>query len=144
MYHFFRYLDLVFGFLFLPDFLMNLSNTVLLSKRVFAKISSRSRFKIEISCHPRTPIKKLKKFFPKFLVKVGDTINQININAPIKIIVKNKKEKEIVSMFNEIIGEMKKINLREKAEFLEGKVSSNLDEKLYSELLSIRNQLKRG
>jgi hypothetical protein len=47
-------------------------------------------------------------------------------------------------MFDEIIDEMKKINLREKAEFLEGRVSSNLDEELYSELLSVRSQLKRG
>jgi phosphomevalonate kinase len=66
------------------------------------------------------------------------------MNAPVKIIAKNKKEKEIVSMFDEIIDEMKKINLREKAEFLESRVSSNLDEELYSELLSVRNQLKRG
>ena len=76
--------------------------------------------------------------------KFRDKINQINMNAPVKIIAKNKKEKEIVSMFDEIIDEMKKINLREKAEFLEGRVSSNLDEELYSELLSVRSQLKRG
>jgi DNA primase len=76
--------------------------------------------------------------------KFRDKINQINMNAPAKIIAKNKKEKEIVSMFNEVINEMKKIDLREKAEFLEGRVSSNFDEKLYSELLSVRSQLKRG
>ena len=40
--------------------------------------------------------------------------------------------------------EMKKIELREKIEFLEDKVSINLDETLYSELLLLRNQLKRG
>ena len=45
---------------------------------------------------------------------------------------------------NEIIEEIKKINLRTKIEFLEDKVSINLDENLYSELLSLRNQLKRG
>jgi DNA primase len=91
------------------------------------------------------------KFFDKkklnsedFDDKFRDKINQINMNAPVKIIAKNKEEKEIVSMFNEIIVEMKKINLREKAEYLEDKVSSNLDEELYSELLSVRSQLKRG
>ena len=47
-------------------------------------------------------------------------------------------------MFNEIIGEINKIDLRKKIESLEDKVSLNLDENLYSELLSLRNQLKGG
>ena len=46
------------------------------------------------------------------------------------------------SNLNEIIDEVKKIDLRRKIEFLEDKVSVNLDENLYSELLSLRNQLK--
>ena len=45
-------------------------------------------------------------------------------------------------MFNEIIDEIKKIDLKQKIELLENKVSLNLDENLYSELLSLRNQLK--
>ena len=57
---------------------------------------------------------------------------------------KNKKEPEIVAIFNEIVSEIKKIELRKKIEFLEDKVSLNLDESLYSELLSLRNQLKGG
>ena len=68
----------------------------------------------------------------------------ININAPVKIIYKNKSDKEIVSIFNEIMSEIKKIELREKIEFLEDKVSLNLDENLYTELLTLRNQLKGG
>ena len=47
-------------------------------------------------------------------------------------------------LFDEIKNEISKIDLRNKIEFLEGKVSSNLDEKLYSELLSLRSQLKGG
>ncbi|MDC0059540.1 DNA primase [Pelagibacteraceae bacterium] len=74
----------------------------------------------------------------------SDVINLININAPIKIIVKNKGEEEIITMFHEIVSEIKKINLRKKIETLEHEVSANLDEKLYSELLSLRNQLKGG
>ena len=58
--------------------------------------------------------------------------------------IKNKNEPEIISMFNEIISEIKKIALKKKIEFLEDKVSLNLDENLYSELLSLRNQLKGG
>ena len=76
--------------------------------------------------------------------KFRDIINIINFNAPVKIIYKNKNDKEIVSIFNEIISEIRKINLKEKIEFLENKVSLNLDENLYTELLSLRNQLKGG
>jgi len=79
-----------------------------------------------------------------FEQKFRDIINLITMNAPIKIIHKNKNEAEIVLMFNEIINEIKKIELRKKIEFLEDKVSINLDETLYSELLLLRNQLKRG
>ncbi len=76
--------------------------------------------------------------------KFKNIINLINVNAPVKIIYKNKNDEEIVSMFNEIIDEIKKIELRKKIESLEDKVSLNLDENLYTELLSLRNQLKRG
>ena len=79
-----------------------------------------------------------------FNVKFRDTINLIDINAYVKIISRNKNEKEINYLFNEIISEIKKIDLRERIESLEDKVSLNLDEKLYSELLSLRNQLKGG
>ena len=54
-----------------------------------------------------------------------------------------------ISIFNnktffEIIKEIKKIDLRSKIDILEERVASNLDENLYSELLSLRNQLKSG
>ena len=79
-----------------------------------------------------------------FELKFREMINLIIMNAPVKIIYKNKNEAEIVLMFNEIINEIKKIELRKEIEFLEDKVSINLDETLYSELLLLRNQLKRG
>ena len=40
--------------------------------------------------------------------------------------------------------QINKIKLTKKIESLEDKVSLNLDENLYTELLSLRNQLKRG
>ncbi len=79
-----------------------------------------------------------------FEKKFSNLIDIINNNAPVKIICRNKSEDEIISIFNEIKSEIKKIELRRKIEFLEHKVSINLDEKLYSELLSLRNQLKSG
>ena len=47
-------------------------------------------------------------------------------------------------MFNEILKEIERIALRKKIESLEDKVSLNLDENLYTELLTLRNQLKGG
>tara|TARA_B100000029_G_C16762594_1_gene662426 strand:- start:200 stop:520 length:321 start_codon:yes stop_codon:yes gene_type:complete len=91
------------------------------------------------------------KFFDKKIINVDDfnqkfknIINQINENAPVKIIYKNKKEEEIILMFHEIKKEIEKIELKKKIESLEHKVSLNLDENLYSELLTLRNQLKGG
>ena len=79
-----------------------------------------------------------------FEEKFQSIIDQINNNAPIKIIYKNKDENEIILMFNEIAREIKKIELKKKIDSLEDEVSLNLDENLYTELLSLRNQLKRG
>ena len=91
------------------------------------------------------------KFFDRKKLNVEDfdekfknIINLINNNAPVKIIYKNKNDDEIVLIFNEIVNEIEKIELRKKIESLESKVSSNLDENLYTELLSLRNQLKGG
>ncbi len=80
----------------------------------------------------------------QFNRKYTELINIINLNAPIKIISINKKEEEIMVLFNEVINEVKKIDLKTKIESLEDEVSLNLDEKLYSQLLSLRNQLKGG
>jgi len=76
--------------------------------------------------------------------KFKNIINLINENAPVKIISENRNETDIIIMFNEIISEINKIDLRTKIESLENEISANLDEKLYSELLSLRNQLKSG
>ena len=76
--------------------------------------------------------------------KFNDTINLINENAPVKVIYKNKNENEIILIYNEIVEELKKIELKRKIESLEDKVSLNLDENLYTELLTLRNQLKGG
>ena len=83
----------------------------------------------------------LYEILEKEFKEILDTINE---NAPVKSIAIKKKEGEIIIMFSEIINELNRIELNKKIESLEDKVSANLDEKLYSELLSLRNQLKRG
>ena len=55
-----------------------------------------------------------------------------------------QSDEQIILMFGEIMEEIKKIDLSDKIQSLEDKVSLNLDENLYSELLSLRNQLKGG
>jgi DNA primase len=87
---------------------------------------------------------KKKLLFEDFDQNYKETIKLINDNAPVKMIYKSKSETEIALMFDEIVEQIKKIELKEKIESLEAKVSSNLDENLYSELLSLRNQLKGG
>jgi len=87
-------------------------------------------------------IKKIRQ--DDFDEKFKNIINLINENAPVKIISENRNETDIIIMFNEIISEINKIDLRTKIESLENEISANLDEKLYSELLSLRNQLKSG
>jgi len=91
------------------------------------------------------------KFFDRKVIKLEDfelkfknIINTINLNALVKIISINKSEEEIIGIFNEVVIELKKIELQSKIQHLEDKVSVNLDEKLYSELLFLRNQLKSG
>ena len=90
-------------------------------------------------------------FFDKKILDVKDLdkkfegiAKEINTNAPVKIIYKNKNDEEIALIFNEIAIEIRKIQLKRRIESLEDKVSLNLDENLYTELLSLRNQLKGG
>ena len=91
------------------------------------------------------------EFFERNIIEVKDfnknfehIIENVNINAPVKIIASKKSEDEIIIIYKEIIEEIKKIDLRQKIENLENKVSASLDENSYSELLSLRNQLKGG
>jgi len=46
-------------------------------KKFLEKLKEEFGFKIEISCHPKFEPRKLKKYFPDFIIKSGDTINQI-------------------------------------------------------------------
>ena len=120
-------------------------NTELISKITFSSnIITEFQQKLIVFLLSEKLFNRKKLRSEEFDVKFRNIINLINVNAPVKTITKNKNEAEIFIMFNEIIREIEKIDLRKKVEFLENKVSLNLDEKLYSELLSLRNQLKGG
>ena len=64
------------------------------------------------------------KFFDQKKMQIQDlekkyknTVDQINDNAPIKVIYSKKNEDEILSLFNEIMGEIKRLNLEKKLNF---------------------------
>ena len=46
-------------------------------KNFLEKLNKNFGYEIEISCHPKLKIKKIKKHFPNHRIKVGDTISQI-------------------------------------------------------------------
>ena len=47
-------------------------------------------------------------------------------------------------IFNDILYEINKIDLHGKIQTLENKIAKNMDENLYEELLSLKNQLKNA
>jgi len=120
-------------------------NIELLSEMIFSTIHINELKQKIIDNLLSEKLFELKKFRNEdFDEKFKNAINMINAHAPVKIIVKNKSESEIIVIFNEIKSEIKKIQLTKKIESLEDKVSLNLDENLYTELLSLRNQLKEA
>ncbi len=70
-------------------------------------------------------------------------IDEINENSNIQIIVKNKKDDDISSLFDELIEEHKEQDNLKKIESLEQKLINNLDENSYSELIKLKSQLNR-
>ena len=76
--------------------------------------------------------------------KFKEIILQINKFAPVKLISKNKNKNDIIKIFNEIADEIKKIELNTKIAQLEAEVAKDMDEKVYNELLSLKNHLKSG
>ncbi len=70
-------------------------------------------------------------------------IEEINENSNIQIIIKNKSEKEISTLLDELIQDHKNQENLKKIESLEQKLINNLDESSYSELIKLKNQLNR-
>ena len=73
----------------------------------------------------------------------NNIIEEINENSNIQIITKNKTEKDVSELLDDLIRDHQdQTNLR-KIESLEKKLINNLDENSYSELVKLKNQLNR-
>ena len=68
---------------------------------------------------------------------------EINENANIQIITKNKKEKDILYLLDELIQDHQDQSNLKKIESLEKKLINNLDESSYSELIKLKSQINR-
>ena len=67
----------------------------------------------------------------------------IEKNSNIKNIMYKKEENEKKYFFEELLEDLKEMNHLKKIEFLESKITENLDESSYSELIKLKNQLNR-
>ena len=70
-------------------------------------------------------------------------INEIYENSSIQIILKDKKEDDLLELLNELLSELKELRNLQKIESLEKELINNLDENSYSELIKLKSQLNR-
>ena len=73
----------------------------------------------------------------------GNIIREINENSNIRIIMKNKSDKEIIDLLEELLQDYKDQSNLKKIESLEKELMNNLDENSYSELIRLKSQLNR-
>ena len=99
-------------------------------KNIIIKYISEGKDKFEIS----TQIKE----------RYQNSINVINKNSNMQLITKNKSEKDITDMLDDLIQNHKEENSLKKIEILEQKLINNLDENSYTELIKLKSQLNRG
>ena len=70
-------------------------------------------------------------------------IEEINENSNIPIITKNKTEKDIFDLLEELIQDHREQDNLKKIESLEKKLINNLDESSYAELIKLKSQINR-
>ncbi len=75
--------------------------------------------------------------------KFKTIIKEINELANIKLITRNKTDKDILDLLDELIQDHKDQSNLKKIESLEKKLINNLDENSYSELIKLKSQLNR-
>ena len=70
-------------------------------------------------------------------------IKEINENSNIQIIIKNKRERDLTLLLDELIQDHKEQENLKKIESLEQKLINSLDEHSFSELIKLKSQLNR-
>jgi len=70
-------------------------------------------------------------------------LEEIKENTNIEMITKDKNEKDITELLNELIHDFKEEGNLKKIESLEKDLINNLDESAYSELIKLKSQLNR-
>ena len=70
-------------------------------------------------------------------------LEEIKENTNIEMITKDKNEKDITELLNELIHDFKEEGNLKKIESLEKELINNLDESAYSELIKLKSQLNR-
>ena len=76
-------------------------------------------------------------------IKFKNLINEIKKNNTLNTLLAKKSDLEREELFNELIEELKNLSHLKQIELLENKISKNLDETSYSELLRLKSQLNR-
>ena len=76
-------------------------------------------------------------------IKFKSLINEIKRNNTLNTLLAKKSDLEREELFNELIEELKNLSHLKQIELLENKISKNLDETSYSELLRLKSQLNR-
>ena len=76
-------------------------------------------------------------------IKFKNLINEIKRNNTLNTLLAKKSDLEREELFNELIEELKNLSHLKQIELLENKISKNLDETSYSELLRLKSQLNR-
>ena len=79
----------------------------------------------------------------KINIAYDKIIREINENANIQIIIKNKNDEEVANLLDELLKDHKEQSNLRKIESLEKKLINNLDENSYSELLKLKSELNR-
>ena len=85
----------------------------------------------------------MEKLNSKINLKFNEIIQEVNANSIIQIIIKNKEDKNILDLLDELIQDHKEQSNLKKIESLEQKLINNLDENSYSELIKLKSQLNR-
>jgi len=80
---------------------------------------------------------------PKNNKGYGKIIEEINENSNIQMIARDKTDKDILALLDELIEDHKEQSNLRKIESLEQKLINNLDENSYSEYIKLKSQLNR-